>query len=194
VGALAFPTAVGIVVVAPVFVEVVLGEKWLPVIATMQLLTAYGAVSALTVAFDQLWKAIGRPGLVTKVSGFRLLLLAGGIYPLAVQFGIEGVAAAIVGVNLVAVPLGTFISARLIGFSYRAFGRELAYPAAASLAMGAVVLAVRQAFQPALRGLELVVLVACGVVVYLLATALLDGVFGWGIGRNVRTLVDAVRG
>jgi PST family polysaccharide transporter/lipopolysaccharide exporter len=194
IGVAAFPMAVGIVVVAPVFVETVLGEEWLPAVTVMQLLTIYGAVTALTVVFGQLWKAIGRPGLVAKVSVLRLGLLGVAIYPAAVRFGVEGVAAAVVGANLLAVPIAFHVSKRIIDFHYRDAARELGYPVVASLVMGAAVFAVRRGYQPAFRPLELVVLIGTGVAAYVALLGLFDELFDWGLSRNVRSVLESVRG
>ncbi|MFC7229667.1 lipopolysaccharide biosynthesis protein [Salinirubellus salinus] len=194
VGVLSFPMVIGIVAVAPVFVDVVLGDDWTPAITTMQILTVYGGVTALTVLFEQVWKAVGRPELVSKVSILQLALLAAAIYPAAVQFGIEGVAAVVAGVTVVTIPVRLYITASLLQLSYFEVARELVYPIVASLLMGALVLTVRQEFQPALRGLELVALIVLGGIAYLVLVTLLDSLFDWGITRNVRTLISTVRG
>jgi hypothetical protein len=60
--------------------------------------------------------------------------------------------------------------------------------------MGALVLTVRQEFQPTLRGLELVALIVVGGMAYVVLVMLLDSFFNWGLSRTIRNIIGTVRG
>jgi hypothetical protein len=60
--------------------------------------------------------------------------------------------------------------------------------------MGAAVFAVRRGYQPAFRPLELVVLIGTGVAAYVALLGLFDELFDWGLSRNVRSVLESVRG
>jgi PST family polysaccharide transporter/lipopolysaccharide exporter len=194
---LSFPAAVGLVVVAPAFVVGVLGEQWRPVIPVMQIVAVYGAFSALTSAFNDVWNALGRPDINTKLNVLRLVVTGALVYPATVTYGMVGTVAVIAGVFLaVVVPLKFYLLVASIDTSYRQLLPELAYPTLASGAMAAVLFPVRAALDGAgvAPVVALVVLVAVGVVAYAAVVLVLESGSGWGIGDDVRTVVETVRG
>jgi len=191
--AFSFPTAIGIVIVAPVFVRAFLGSEWLPMIRVMQLLSLYGLLVSITTVINQIWKATGRPDLVTKLGVLRLVVLAVFIFP-AAEFGIEAVAALISLVYVVVtVPADLFLLDRLTDISPTRLAAELVYPLSASLLMGTVVLAARQVIQlqPIVGFL---VLVSLGVGTYFPLALVIDRTFDWGIERDLATIVDTLKG
>jgi len=189
---LSVPIAIGVVVVAPVFVRGFLGSEWIPMVRVMQLLSLYGLVVSMTVVFNQLWKALGRPDIVTKIGVARLVVLGSLILP-ATEFGIEGVAALIAVVHLVlTVPVDLYLLDRLAGISPRVLVVEFSFPAVAGLLMGAAVLATRSTLQ-LVPIQEFVVLVGIGVVTYLSLVLAIDSAFGWGLRRNLVTIASTFR-
>jgi lipopolysaccharide exporter len=108
-----------------------------------------------------------------------------------------GTVAVIAGVFLaVVVPLKFYLLVASIDTSYRQLLPELAYPTLASGAMAAVLFPVRAALDGAgvAPVVALVVLVAVGVVAYAAVVLVLESGSGWGIGDDVRTVVETVRG
>jgi PST family polysaccharide transporter/lipopolysaccharide exporter len=89
-----FPACFGIAAVTPVFVRAFLGPDWTGMILAMQILAGYGLMRAVTKTFGPVWKAIGRPDYVTKLSALRVVLMAALIVPATQQFGIVGAATA----------------------------------------------------------------------------------------------------
>lgn len=190
-----FPIGMGIITVAPTFVEAFLGEEWLPMVLTMQLIGVYGLILSVTSTFGSVWKAVGRPDYLTKIGIVRLVGLAIVIVPMTQAYGIEGTAAAVLAVYLVpTLPLDIHFVIKAIDGSYARLGREVVYPLAASLAMGgAVVLADSQLslWSPVA---EFALLVGTGVAVYAISVAVLERGFGWGMQRNFRAILMAMRG
>lgn len=189
----AVPTAIGIVVVAPVFVRGFLGEEWVPMVRVMQILSLYGLLLSVMTVFHQLWKAVGRPDIVTKLELIRLGLLALLILP-AVQFGIEGVAVAVVGVYaVVSVPTNLYLLPRAAGVAPGRLTMEVAYPLVAGALMGGVVLGARTALDlPPV--VEFLTLVPLGIVTYVPVAILLDSTFDWGLMGNLRTIIGTFQG
>jgi O-antigen/teichoic acid export membrane protein len=132
---LACPLAVGAIVAADTLVKVVLGPKWLPMIPVWTLLMITGMVRALADTTVPLFRAMGRPDLVTKCAAVRLLLVALSLYPLTVWWGLIGPGASLLG-NL---PVRGLISAA-------------AYPLGHSALMALVVLAVEWVLDGPARG------------------------------------------
>ena len=59
------PIGFGILAVAPEFVRIVLGERWLGIAPVMQALSIMGIAKALEGTMNSLMMAVGRPGIVT---------------------------------------------------------------------------------------------------------------------------------
>jgi PST family polysaccharide transporter/lipopolysaccharide exporter len=190
---LGFPAAVGIAVITPPFVKAILGSDWTPMIPAMQLLALYGLALTVTNTYSPVWKALNRPDYGTKLAAVRVTLIAILIIPLTQQFGIVGAAATVTGVTLFPMfPLDSILLINLIDSSYTRLAQELLYPAAASAAMGACVVAVQQtvAFRSPL--VELVVSVGVGALTYVLAVGIIVTQFQWGIDRNLRSILDSM--
>jgi PST family polysaccharide transporter/lipopolysaccharide exporter len=189
----AFPAAFGIAAVAPSFVRGFLGPEWVPMITLMQVLAVFGLLRALTKPFGSVWKAVGRPDIITKLSLLRVGLLATLIYPVSVRFGAVGTAGLVTGVYLFPMlPLDLWVVGRTADVRPTAILGETFYPMVAASAMCAAVWGLRSALVlPALA--EFAVLVLVGVVCYLAALAVLEAAFDVGFRGTVETVVTNLR-
>lgn len=189
-----FPMTIGIVVVSPVFVRGVLGEQWLPMVTTMQVLALYGLLLSLTVSFHRLWKALGRPDLVTKIGVLRLVGMAIVIIPAANRYGLEGVAFTVLGAHLLlTVPVDIYLIRHMLGLNRYRLLYAGGYPFLASLLMGAVVFIVRQSLETVHPTIEFTILVGVGIVSYIIVAVTLMTLFGWNLQRDLETIVKAFR-
>lgn len=189
-----FPVGVGIIVVAPTFVSAFMNPEWEVIVVPMQLIALYGTVVSFAATFGAIWKALGRPDYVTKLGAARTVIMAILIVPMVTRYGITGAALVVTGTYLLAIfPVDVYLVVRSVDTSYRKLFGEIAYPVVASVAMGLSVVAVRLALPPMWPVAEFALLVAVGGVSYLLTVLVLDRQFGWGLERNVRRLLSAVR-
>jgi PST family polysaccharide transporter/lipopolysaccharide exporter len=190
---IAFPMAFGIVVVAPSFVAGVLGEQWLAAVPAMQVLAIFGLSRAISKAIQPVWKAVGRPDYVTKISALRVLLIAVVIYPATATYGVVGTAVAVTAVSLVPIlPLELHVVARTIEIGGARLASELAYPLAASLVMaGGTWYAAQTLALPAIA--RTIVLPVLGAVIYVPMVFLIDARFDWGVQRNLTAVIGSVR-
>ena len=187
----ALPMSVGIYLVAPAFVGAFLGEDWLPMVLAMQILVAYGLFRTLFATFNPVWRAVGRPDVQTKLGFVRVALLAIAIVPATSAYGIAGTAFAVTGIlAFPMVPLYAREMKRTLGTTYRRFLRELSYPVAASGAMALAVLAAQNRVGSPL--VEFALLVAIGVVAYVVSAASLMTLFDWRVKQNLRELVSVM--
>ena len=88
------PLAGFIFVLAPDFTRIFLGDKWMPMVPAMQVLSIFGA--ARSIQFGGLFQAVGKPDLIAKITFWRLILLGIIIYPLTKEYGITGTSLAVV--------------------------------------------------------------------------------------------------
>lgn len=136
VSLVAFPLLAGLALVAPLFVPVVYGQKWVAAVVPLQLLCGAGALYSLGSTVGSLYLAKGRPDLQLKVGlgAFALLGLAVG---LGVRWGIAGVAAGVLAYTLTSLLAGQAFANGLIGLRMREYVRALV-PACAGCAVMAV--------------------------------------------------------
>jgi O-antigen/teichoic acid export membrane protein len=183
-----FPAGVGVLAVAPTFVRAFLGESWMAMVPTMQLLALYGMSVSFGSMFGEIWKAVGRPDLITKFDVVRIVVFAALIYPLTVRYGILGTALTIVAAEALLRPLSLVVTARLVDASVFRMVRELFYPLVASAGMGAAVWSLQRQLALGYPMVEFGILVVTGVLTYAALVVLLETQFGWGLRAEYRSI------
>jgi len=188
----AYPISFGIVLIAPSFVPVVLGEKWTPMVPTMQILAFYGLAHASTSNFGEVWKALDRPDIITKVSTLRVICVAVLIWPATARWGIEGTALVVTGVYLfIMLPVDVYMTGRVTDTPTVMIYREFLYPFVAAATMFGSLWYARTLIDLSPL-VELVLLVPAGVLVYAIVSLLLEQQFDWGIEQLFRTIVRGI--
>jgi O-antigen/teichoic acid export membrane protein len=193
VGTISVPALCGLVIVAPDFVRIVLGDDWSQVIPIIQVLAWVGIVQSLQSLNTDVLQARGNTRAV-----FRFTILFTGTHFVAfligLHWGVVGVAAAYAISTTFVEPVYTVITARSIETSFWEVVRAVRGVFEAALIMGAAVLAARvlmvEAGIPALP--RLAACIAIGGLVYLAAYpwrapegwADIRGVLGGVIGRR----------
>ena len=94
VSMLSIPAAFGIFVIAPDFVSLVLGEKWMPAVPALQVLCIFGLLRSIASTFGPIFQATGNPKILRDISLLKLILLLILIFPLTYEYGILGTALA----------------------------------------------------------------------------------------------------
>lgn len=126
----------GLAVVAPLLVPLLFGERWTAAIAPMVALAAYAALRSLSAGANDVYKAIGRPGLTVKISLIRLVLLVPALL-FGARWGVLGVAIAQAVMAAVFVVLMQGVALRVIGVPVRRGLATLANSALPSVAVAA---------------------------------------------------------
>jgi len=80
--------------VAPEFIQLMLGKRWLPMLTTFQLMLLYTFADPLTVVTGNLLMATGHPDWVARARVVQLAVFAPTVVGLGLWQGIEGVALA----------------------------------------------------------------------------------------------------
>jgi O-antigen/teichoic acid export membrane protein len=169
-GAVAVPALAGLVVVAPDFIDVVLGERWHEAAPLVQALAWVGVLQAVQVLNVDILQARGRTSLLFRyMLGFTAAHLVA--FVIGLHWGVLGVAIAYAVSSTLVEPVLTVLTARELGVSAWVIPRALLGVAQATVLMVlsvAIVHAglVEAGFAPAGR---LVLSVLTGAVVYALA-------------------------
>ncbi len=114
-----FLFSLGLVLVAHEFVILFLGDKWLPMVFTFQLMIIYTLFDPLVVTAGRLATAVGHPEILTKINVAQLVIFVPLVVGLARYIGIEGVAIAADIMLFVGVALIMHKMKRFVDFSLR---------------------------------------------------------------------------
>ena len=134
----ATPAAAGLFAVAPYFVPVVLGSKWLEATPLLELLALNGALLFLHSSICTVLIGAGHPKSVMITNSIYVLILIMGLFLLS-GIGAMGAAYAVLIASVLTTPIYLFQVYRSIGVGGGLFLRAVSRPTVASLVMVAAV-------------------------------------------------------
>jgi PST family polysaccharide transporter len=135
---------VGLAVAAPFVVPVVFGEKWSDAVVPLVALALYAACRAVGVGANDVFKALGRPGLSVRLSLVRLVVLTPALVAAAHWWGMVGVAWAQLATSLLFTLLLQGVAIRVLGLAWRDLGSAVAPALLAGAAVAVTGLVVAQ--------------------------------------------------
>jgi PST family polysaccharide transporter len=159
---------------------VLLGPQWRSAGHAIAGLCGIGVGSMIGSIASELFKSVGRPGLLIRLQGVTAVLIAGTVTIGAIEWGLLGVSIAM-SVSACGAALYALMTVRaLLSISSRQVASWFAGPVAASVVMGAAMLEYAAVVDPlshaAVQRLALVVGEAVvGAAVYIVALAAIDG-------------------
>ncbi len=171
------PLGLGLSAVAPYFVPVVLGAKWLEAIPLIEFLGISGIAVALTTTFEPLLVVSGRAAAFAAFQWIQLALLAPALYFGAQQGGVVGIAFAKTAIIVGVFPLWFLVMARLEAIAARRLAWAIATPLTAGIAMYACVRGAA-AFYSIVSWQALVAQIVLGIGVFVAVVAVLWGIRG----------------
>ena len=169
VGVISIPALVGLVIVAPDFVQVVLGPKWSDATPVIQILALVGLIQSLQTLCGEVLLALGRANWLLW---FTMLWFVASLtsFVIGVQWGVTGVAACYAIATLLVEPVRTYVTARALHVSPWRFLTALGGVTQAAALMAVFLLVARSALVAAdvPAAARLLLLVAGGGGVYVL--------------------------
>ncbi len=189
-----FPMLAGLAVVAPVFIPVVIGENWVPMVLPLQILSVYGILKSVEANANPVLMGKGRPDLYVRYEILSVFVISLAIY-LGMTFGITGVAAAITLAVCGLFFVIQTIANRLIGLKYAAIVRAVLPAAIGSGVMVAAVWLFLSVSGWYMSGsASLVSSIVLGVMVYIAVIMVVDSRSVEEIKSVVRHIVGASAG
>ena len=169
VGFISFPSLVGLAIVAPDFVQFVLGPKWSGATPVIQILASAGLVLSLQTLSGEALLALGRARTLFRFTVFAVVVsLSALALALGLQWGIVGVATTALVATLLSQSILAYITTRALSVPVWTFVSAFSGVAQATAVMAATVFTAREAFIglgiPV--GARLVLLIAIGAAVY----------------------------
>ena len=117
--------------VAPEFIVILLGEKWLPMLQAFRLMLVFTMLDPIRVTVADLFVAVGQPERVLRVRALQLAVMIVGMLILGPRLGIAGVALAVNAMLVVGIAVMLWQARAFVDFSAR---RMFAAPSLALLA------------------------------------------------------------
>lgn len=114
VSAVAAPIALGTLVIGPVFLTTLYGEKWAGSITALQILSFYGLLRAVGGTAGEILKAVGKPRLLARVAYLQLAVVVIPLYPVISRWGINGAALLFTSAMLAGITLAMILACRAI--------------------------------------------------------------------------------
>lgn len=187
----ALPVSTGLICVAEVAVQVLLGNQWGEAVPIIRIIAVSGLAAALQSNLYLVILALGRPKANTLLSGCLLLISLPAIVYFSIQYGAVGAASTHCVVSLVGLSAISIVFTRITGLRLGQLGKCLLRPILASALMGMAVIACDASLQSFAPVLRLLLLIVVGIASYAAAVILL-----WAIsGRpesSEKTLIDTV--
>lgn len=138
VSLITLPVSIGLAAIAPFFVSVFFGQRWLMMIPALALLALRAGISTLSFNSGHLFKAIGRPDIVNKEMAVKLVVLLVVVW-LTVPYGFVAVAMGQIGVSLFAVLLDMGICMYVLKMNPSPIWQQIRSALISALVMGAAV-------------------------------------------------------
>jgi O-antigen/teichoic acid export membrane protein len=120
------------VLAAPEFVRLVLGERWLPMVTPFRLMLVFTLLNPIKGTLANLFTAVGKPEKVVKARALQLAVLIVGLFSLGASFDITGVALAVDIMLVVGIGLLLRWSRVHVDFSLK----QLLFPPTLALCLG----------------------------------------------------------
>jgi O-antigen/teichoic acid export membrane protein len=108
-----------LVLIAPEFIIILLGDKWLPMLQAFRLMLVFTMLDPLRVTVADLFVAVGQPERVVRVRALQLAVMIAGLLILGPRLGIAGVALAVDAMLVVGIAVLLRQARAFVDFSAR---------------------------------------------------------------------------
>lgn len=139
----AFPLYFALVIMAPEFVALLLGDQWLPAVLSLQILCFFGLARTLTEPAGNMFLAIGKTKVLSKTNLLNFIILAIFIYPATTAYGIEGVSFLVVMMLLSHMVILWWLVTKNFDISFSEIGQTFRGPMLSSILMFITMLIVK---------------------------------------------------
>lgn len=136
------PIALGLIVAADPLVRVVFGEDWLEIVPILRVLAAYAWIYSIGFHVGGIYKAVGRPDILVKLSIFSIVILVPSLLLGAHYFGVIGVAYGHLFAVIIRRAVSLFFATRFVNVTVGEIFAQIRASLLAGLAMTVLAFAV----------------------------------------------------
>lgn len=172
------------------FTVLFLGEKWLPMVVSMQLLTIWGIIRSVGATTGPVWQALGTPKTVTKIQTIQTIILITIIYPLTIWWGIAGTSIAVVIAALIPNVIAYILICRTLRISLFTFLKELIYPAFSCLVVFLTFYFLHQNYLQTVNLINFILLAVICTSVYAMLSYIMHKYFKYSLFNNLYPVIN----
>ncbi len=175
-----------IFILAPEFVRIFLGEKWMPMVSTIQILSIYGLLRAFGATTGVVFIAVGKPKIRTKIQAAQLALMALIIYPFTVFWGINGAAAAVTIYALIFNSVAVSKVLNIVKSNFKAPAKIIIIPLIGTLFLVCSIVGLKTYLLERIGVICFFSLIISGIITYAFIIYLADLFFGYGNKKLIK--------
>lgn len=185
---LLMPMAVGIYILIPRFIILFLGDKWLPVLWPMRILSLSALVWTMAVVSDYMFLAIGKPYIQARWSAVRLLILVILLYPFIKMYDLTGASMVVLIGSLFSATGLTLEAIRIIKCSLGQYIYNIIFLFINAIFMGILVYALISVIGYGI--LSFIFSILAGILAYFLLVLISDKVFN---DKSLNLLKESIK-
>ena len=167
------PAGFGLAALGGLFVTCFYGERWEPAALTLEVLALSGAMRSLGSHAGDVYKATGRPGVLTKLGLSRAAVMIPAMI-WGARYGILGVAVAQLVVTTASTFLNLYVAGRIVSLPATSLLREFRTAAIGSLVMVVTVQLVQHVLKDLPDGVIFAIGTCVGATVYVATVWIVD--------------------
>ncbi len=175
-----------IFILAPEFARIFLGQKWMPMVSTIQILSIYGLLRAFGATTGVVFIAVGKPKIRTKIQAAQLGLMAAIIYPLTVLWGINGAAAAVTIYALIFNCVAVLKVLDIVESDFRNPAKIIIFPLIGTLFLVCSIFGLKTYLLQRIGVIQFFFLIISGIMTYAFVMYLADSFFSYGNKKLVK--------
>jgi O-antigen/teichoic acid export membrane protein len=169
VALVSLPVGVGILLAAHPIVVGLFGERWKPAVEPLRFLAVFGLIRAFAGTTAPVLQAAGKAHFLWILNLWHLGVLCAGLFTLTPLFHLNGTAAAVVVASAASAVPAFWLALRVLELPLRRLIGNIERPAACSVPLAACLLLLQTPTSGLAPGIQLVLLVSCGIAVYAVA-------------------------
>lgn len=191
---ISIPLASGVFILAPEFTRIFLGNKWMPMVPTMQVLCLFGAMRSIGATFGPVYRALAKVYIALKINITQLLVLVIIIYPFTKYWGILGTSIAITLSLFVALVLTSRRIIEVLDTSFYDLFEPLLFFLVASAGMVFMIWTIKTYFITTFNYFTVVSLAVIGVASFWVFIYVISKISSFNLHDITSFLKDSVRG
>jgi len=191
---ISLPFTALIVLLAPDFTIIFLGEKWMPMVPVIMVLCIFGVTRSIGATMGPILFSVGKPKIQMKVSSIQLIAMAIIIYPLTMRWGILGASLGVVIPNILVLILISAEVRNIINVTNKDFIMSIITPVIAVFAMFCIMF-LKQILLPSVSStINFFIGLVLYVCTYFIIIYLLDRGKGYIIWHGIQEIVNNIGG
>jgi O-antigen/teichoic acid export membrane protein len=148
------------------FTVLILGDKWLPMVLSLQVLVVWGLTRSIGACTGPLFRAVKKPDISTKMMGVRFVIFIILVYPFTITWGIVGTAMTVAVAGLITRPITDYLAINVIKCSAGDYLKPILFPMTAMLAMISAIFALKLFVFTSVELLSFIILAIISILVY----------------------------